>query len=309
MTTPPAGANPVSLYCSRLSQINYDSSGSGSFTVLCGNNGANATTGPISLKILTPFLTTCSVSNITAPSGWTVTELHADNDSYTPSLYQVSATEPLGAGQSIQVTVVMTTASNTPNRPPGARTVFSTDLANTTDYDTNLIQNWATPYLLRTDLAGTQPGNANLVFSSDGAVFVPGGGAQGVAFKFYNYAGSLLNGTTSTSNFYFFTPPYVVIPSGGRPPGLNIVYEDNADPAIPSIYQLAIPPGVGAAGATVPATISIPFQVLTNNVSGYAPLGPLTALGIYTPSGSDSQGDLSTAYHAFALFTVLEQAV
>jgi hypothetical protein len=309
MTTPPSGANPVGLYCSVISQANYSSAGTGSFTLLCGNRSANATTGPISLKILTPFLTSCSVSDITAPSSWTVTELHNDDDSYSPSLFQVSTAAPLGAGQNIQVMVGLTIDPNTPNRPPGARAVFSTDLANTTDYDTDLIQNWATPYLIRTSLASPKPGNVNLVFSSDSPVMAPGSAAQEVSFQFYNYAGSLLGGTQSASNFYFFTPPYVIVPSTGRPPGLTLLYEDNADPAIPSIYQLAVPPGVGAAGPAIPTVIKIPFQVLTNNVSGGAPLGPLTALGFYAPSGNDSQGDQSTAYHVFAAFTALEQAV
>jgi hypothetical protein len=305
----PPGANPVSLYCSVLDQTDYDSGGTGSFTLLCGNDSPNATTGPISLKILTPFLTNCSASNITAPSGWTINQLHNDDDSYTPSLFQISNSSPLGAGDTIEVTVALTIDPNTPNRPPGARAIFSTDLANTTDYDTDLIQNWWTPCLARTNLAQTEPGTVNLVFSSDGAVFAPGSAAQEVPFSFYNYAGSLLEGTQSTSYLYFYTPPYVIIPSSGRPAGLSIVYEDNSDPMIPSIYQLAVPPGVGALGATVPTTIDIPFQVLTNNVSGYAPLGPLTALGIYAASGDDSQGDLSTAYHAFAFFTALETAV
>lgn len=303
----PANANPVSLYCSVLDQTDYDADNNGSFTLICGNDSPNATTGPISLKILMPFLT--QVTGITAPNGWNVNELHDDPVSYTPSLYQITSTQPLGAGASFQVTVGLHALASTPNRPPGARAIFSTDLANTTDYDTDMIQNWWTPTLVRTSLTRSQPGNVNLVFSSNGAVFAPGSSPQQVPFSFYNYAGSLLQGTRSPSNFYFWTPPYAFISASGRPSGLSVVYEDNNDPMIPSIYKLSVPAGVGALGPEVPATINIPWYIGTDNVSGYAPLGPLTALGIYTPDGNDSQGDLSTAYHAWALFTAITTGV
>lgn len=225
---PDVTSNQVSLYCSVADSSDYDSSGNESVTILCGNNSANPTTGSISLKFLTPFLTTTSVSDITAPSGWTVSELYNDNDSNSPSLYQIQTGNALDAGATAEVTVALSTASNTPNRTPEASARFSTDVSNTTDYETDLIQNYWTPGLDRTDLAVVTPGNANLVWGAQTLPFVPGGAAKDVQFS---------------------------------------------------------------------------------AVSSLAPLGPLVAQGIYVTSGSDTQGDLSTAHHAYTLIAALNTAV
>lgn len=306
---PNVTGNPVSLYCSVAASTDYDSSGTGSFTILCGNDSANATTGPISLKFLSPFLTSVSTSDIAPPRGWTVTELFNDNDSTTPSLFKIGTSSPLAARATVEATIKVHIAANTPNRTPEARAIFSTDASNTTDYDTDLIQNYWTPGLDRTVLAHPTPGNANLIWTSQTLPFVPGGTAKEMQFSFYDYAaGLLLDGTQSTSFFYFSTAGYVSVASSGRPPGLTVIYE-NSDPAIPSIYQLAVPAGVGTLGFDSPTNISIPFQVGTNAVSGLAPLGPLVSQGIYVTSGSDTQGDLSTAHHAYTLVSALKQAV
>jgi hypothetical protein len=107
-------------------------------------------------------------------------------------------------------------------------------------------------------------------------------------------------------HFTFFTPFHCDIPTEGRPPGLTALYENTHDPTVPSVYRLEVPAGLGRLASLVndPVTISIPFRVAAS-----APVGPKKAQGIIVPTGTDTQGDLSTAHRKFGLMTVAAGAV
>ncbi|MEV8328316.1 hypothetical protein [Kitasatospora sp. NPDC056731] len=152
--------------------------------------------------------------------------------------------------------------------------------------------------------AGAPPaGSANLYYTARQVALVPGGSAASVPFEFYNGAATLPGGTADPAVFTFSTPFYTRVPAAGRPHGLTALYE-NDDPAVPSVYQLAVPRSLGASGRGTPATIGIPFAVQSG-----APRELTQASAMIVPTGTDTQGDYSTAHHRFGVLSVADVGV
>jgi hypothetical protein len=96
------------------------------------------------------------------------------------------------------------------------------------------------------------------------------------------------------------------VPSSGRPTGFSTLYENTTDPAIPSVYRLSVPAGLGFLLGLIdnPEIINIPFQAATG-----APIGPMKGMGIIVPTGTDTMGDFSTTHHPYGLMSVVNGAV
>ncbi|MFD7736345.1 hypothetical protein ACFV6F_38945, partial [Kitasatospora phosalacinea] len=207
------------------------------------------------------------------------------------------------AGSSVTVPVTFTLDPTAPNQPSMGRAVFTIDADNTQDGDSDLSRNIGLFTFIRESFGAPVPGNVNLHFTITPIPLVINGAPQSIPLHFYNSAGNLLHGTRSTSRFTFSTPFYTRLPAAGRPSGLSTLYE-NDDPAIPSIYRLTVPPGVGALGGSTPLTIPMPFQ----SQPGATPFMSITT-GLYLPSGDDHQGDTSITHHHLGLLHVLGNAV
>ncbi|MFI5617631.1 hypothetical protein [Streptomyces sp. NPDC051567] len=291
--------NIVNLYC-RTDPATYDGSGNATLTITVGNFSSVAATGPVSLKVITPFY--ANVNALPTVSGATSSWLYQNTAVDVPSIIQVAFSGfPANSSQTISVSLSL--ASGAPNIPSFGRAIFTTDAANTTDQDSDLTRNvW--PFLfVRASLGTPTAGNTNLYFTTPQIPLVAGGSAAYLPFSFYNGAGTLLSGTDCPARFTFATPFYTRVTSAGRPSGFTALYENN-DPAIPSVYQLAVPAGVGLLGPTVPTTINIPFQVQTG-----APRDLIPTTAIVVPTGTDTQGDLSTALTRFDILSSVNTAV
>ncbi|MFI5617632.1 hypothetical protein [Streptomyces sp. NPDC051567] len=291
--------NIVNLYC-RTNAATYDGSGNATLTITVGNFSSVAATGPVSLKVITPFY--ANVNALPTVSGATSSWLYQNTADDVPSIIQVSFSGfPANSSQTVSVSFSLN--SNAPNLPPFGRAIFTTDAANTTDQDSDLTRNVWLFLFVRSSLGTPTAGNTNLYYTSPQTPLIAGSGTSAVPFNFYNGAGTLLSGTGHPSHFTFSTPFYTGVPSAGRPSGFTALYENN-DPAIPSVYQLAVPAGVGLLGPTVPTTINIPFQVQTG-----APRLLTQSSAIVVPTSTDTQGDFSTAHHRFGILSVAAGAV
>ncbi|MFD7731675.1 hypothetical protein ACFV6F_14965 [Kitasatospora phosalacinea] len=290
----PAASNEVNLYC-RSSPAAFDGNGNATVTLTIGNYSDRAATGPVSLKVITPFYANiASLPDVPgAQSAW----LYQNEAADIPSIVKVTF-QGFPANSSRTLDISFSLDPGAPDVPPLGRAVFTTDEGNTEDFDTDLTRNsW--PFLFqRSRLDAPAPGNTNLYYTIRQTPLIIGGAPATVPFYFYNGAGTLLGGTRNPSHFTFSTPLYVRVPATGRPAGLTTLYE-NDDPAIPSVYRLTVPPGLGALGQTVPATIHIPFQAQAG-----APRAQPVSSGILLPSGSDTQADLATAHHRFGFLLV-----
>ncbi|MCX4680159.1 hypothetical protein OG413_33635 [Streptomyces sp. NBC_01433] len=291
--------NIVNLYC-RTDPATYDGSGNASLTITVGNFASVAATGPVSLKVITPFY--ANVNALPTVTGATSSWLYQNTAVDVPSIIQVSF-NGFPANSTQTVTVSMSLASGAPNIPSFGRAIFTTDAANTIDHDSDLTRNvW--PFLfVRASLATPTPGNTNLYYTTPQTPLVAGGSAAYIPFNFYNGAGTLLSGTGHPAHFTFSTPFYTRVPTAGRPSGFTALYENN-DPAIPSVYQLAVPAGIGLLGPALPTTVNIPFQVQTG-----APRDLIPTTAIVVPTGTDTQGDLSTALSRFGVLSTVNTAV
>ncbi|MGC0417354.1 hypothetical protein [Embleya sp. AB8] len=291
--------NIVNLYC-RADAATYDGSGNATLTITVGNFSSVAATGPVSLKVITPFY--ANVNTLPTVTGGTSRWLYQNTAVDVPSIIQVSFTG-FPANSSRTVSVSLSLDSGAPNIPSFGRAIFTTDAADTTDQDSDLTRNvW--PFLfVRASLGTPTPGNTNLYFTTPQTPLVGGGGAALVPFNFFNGAGTLLDGTNNPAHFTFSTPFYTQVPAAGRPAGFTALYENN-DPAIPSVYRLAVPAGIGLLGPTVPTTVNIPFQVQTG-----APRDFIPTTAIIVPTGTDTQGDLSTALSRFGILSTVNTAV
>ncbi|MFD4835384.1 hypothetical protein ACFWPV_36955 [Streptomyces uncialis] len=291
--------NIVNLYCRAGSAV-YDGSGNGTLTLTFGNFSGTAATGPVSLKVITPFYT--NVSTLPTVSGGTSSWLYQNTDADVPSIIQVSFSGfPANSSQTVDVSFSLD--SGAPNLSPLGRAIFTTDANNTDDVDSDLTRNVAPFFFVRSSLATPAPGNTNLYFTVPQQPLVTGGAQEAVPVRFYNGAGTLLNGTDHVAHFTFSTPFYTRVPSSGRPLGFSALYE-NDDPAIPSVYRQNVPAGVGALGPTTPLTVNIPFQVQTG-----APRSTSHTSGIILPTSTDTQGDLSLAHHRFGFLATVNTAV
>ncbi|MCX4680161.1 hypothetical protein OG413_33650 [Streptomyces sp. NBC_01433] len=291
--------NIVNLYC-RTDAATYDGSGNASLTITVGNFASVAATGPVSLKVITPFY--ANVNALPTVTGATSSWLYQNTAVDVPSIIQVSF-NGFPANSTQTVTVSMSLDSGAPNLPPFGRAIFTTDAANTTDQDSDLSRNVWLFLFVRASLAAPAPGNTNLYYTSPQTPLVAGAGTTGIPFNFYNGAGTLLSGTGHPAHFTLSTPFYTRVPTAGRPSGFTALYENN-DPAIPSVYQLAVPAGIGLLGPTVATTVNIPFQVQTG-----APRLLTQASAIVVPTSTDTQGDFSTAHHRFGILSVASGAV
>ncbi|MGC0417355.1 hypothetical protein [Embleya sp. AB8] len=291
--------NIVNLYC-RTDAATYDGSGNATLTITVGNFSSVAATGPVSLKVITPFY--ANVNTLPTVTGGTSRWLYQNTAVDVPSIIQVSFTGfPANSSQTISVSFSLD--PNAPNLAPFGRAIFTTDAANTTDQDSDLSRNVWLFLFVRASLAAPTPGNTNLYYTSPQTPLTAGSGTAAVPFNFFNGAGTLLAGTGNPAHFTFSTPFYTRVPSAGRPAGFTALYENN-DPAIPSVYRLAVPAGIGLLGPTVPTTVYVPFQVQTG-----APRLLSQASAIIVPTGTDTQGDFSTAHHRFGILCVAAGAV
>jgi hypothetical protein len=295
--------NNVNLYCRTDSPV-FDSSGNATVNVTIGNLGPDSATGSCSLKFLTAFYVNVpALPPVPSGSGGsTPSWLYQNTATNVPSLFQMVFPAGIAAGASYTVPVAMTLDSSSPDIPPQGRVVFTTDAANTTDVDSDISRNVASVHAQRSVFGTFTTGNCELYYTADAPPAVPSGPAVPVSFNFFNGSGTLLSGTKSVSYFTFSTPFYCGVPSSGRPPGLSTLYS-NGDPAIPSIYQLTVPAGVGLLGAYVPSTATIPL-----NIQRGAPRGGLLGAGIYVPSGDDTQGLRSVNHHKFGIMSVTHAA-
>jgi hypothetical protein len=295
----PLTANVVNLYCTADPGA-YSSGGTATVEITVGNYSSIAAAGSVSLKVITPFY--ANISSLPSVSGGTSSWLYENTDADVPSIIKV-AFSGFPANSSTTVSVNFDLDSNAPDVPPIGRAIFTTDASNTLDMDSDLTPNVWEFGFVRASLSSPSPGNANLFYTAPQVPLVAGAGAAGIPFNFYNGAGTLLDGTSCNSDFTFSTPFYTQVPSSGRPTGLSALYE-NSDPAIPSVYQLSVPAGLGALGAGSWDTIDIPFAVQSG-----APHMQLVSSGIIVPTGTDTQGDLSTAHHHFGVLSVVDSAV
>ncbi|WP_371656747.1 MULTISPECIES: hypothetical protein [unclassified Streptomyces] len=289
----------VNLFCRVASSATTDESGNCTAVITCGNFGPDDAVGPVSLKFITPFF--LNVSQLPEGATW----LYQNEDPAIPSIIQVKFSGiQSGVANAKTVSVPMKLAPGAPNRLGVGRVIFTTDATNTTDTDTDLTRNARTVPVIRSVLAPAPPiGTANLYFTINQRALIAGGNAEKMPFSFYNGAGKLLQGTKDPALFTFYTPFHASVPAQGRPAGLTELYR-NDDPAIPSVYQLRIPAGLGVGGAAVPKTVGVPFAADAD-----APLGPLYSSGIVLPTGRDTQGDQSTTFRQFELFSVRPGAV
>ncbi|MFD7583828.1 hypothetical protein ACFV84_00060 [Kitasatospora sp. NPDC059811] len=294
-----SATNTVDLYCS-VKMGAFNSSGNGSMTVTCGNFGPDDATGDVSFKFITPFFV--NVPALPTVAGGTASWLYENTDVNVPSIIKVEFPGFM-AGASIDITVPLTLDPNAPNAPSAGRAIFTTDADNTADMDSDLTRNMWPVYTVRQSANSPTAGSVNLYYTHHELPLTIGGDAREIPFQFYNGAGSLLHGTVSSSLFTFSTPFYTRVPSFGRPSNLTALYE-NDDPAVPSIYQLLVPPGVGALGAGVATVYDIPFQAQSG-----APFGHLGGAGCYFPTGADSQGDYSDTHHRIAFMMVVNGAL
>jgi len=212
------------------------------------------------------------------------------------SIFQVTFASGIASGATVTVSFGVTLNSGAPNVLPFGRAIFTTDPGNTADVDSDLSRNYDGIRPIRSKLPNPTAGNANLFFTHVMSLAVLGDGAVDVPIAFYNSAGP--PGTANAAHFTFSTPFYTRVPSSGRPSGFTALYE-NSDPAVPSIYRLAVPAGLGSDGAFAPTTIRIPFEPQSG-----APLGALRVMGIIVPTATDTQGDLSASHHVFGLLSV-----
>ncbi len=299
----PLVTHNVNLYCT-VKPVIVDTSGVGKVMITCGNFGPDDATSSVSLKYVTPFY--LNVPTLPTVSGATVAWLYQNTAVDVPSLIQVTWSSGIAAGATKSVEIDANLDSGCPDQAPDGRAIFTTDAGNTVDIDSDLTRNAPFGRIRRRPLSTSPtPGNANLLWSYKSLPLVAGGSAVNVPFSFYNLSGSLL-GTLHTSHFTFVTPFYCDVPSSGRPGGLSALYENTADPAIPSIYRLNVPAGLGFILGLLnnPLTINIPFQAVTGE-----PVGHLKGNGIFVPTGSDTQGDFSNAYHPYGLMSVVSGAV
>ncbi|WP_416968157.1 hypothetical protein [Streptomyces sp. 4F14] len=170
--------------------------------------------------------------------------------------------------------------------------MFSTDPGDTCDVDIDTSRDAPTVRPVRSALTTPPPGTANLAFSHRSFPLVAGGDAVKIPFSFVNLAGTC---TRHPARFTFCTPYHCDIPTEDRPPDLTALYENTSDPTIPSVHQLEIPPGPTGR----PHTVEIPFRIAAG-----APVGPTKVQGIIVPTGTDTQGDRSTAHRKFGLMSV-----
>ncbi|NUS15359.1 MAG: twin-arginine translocation signal domain-containing protein [Streptomyces sp.] len=297
----PAATSPnlVNLFV-EADASDFSVGGSATLNITIGNLASVAATGPVSLKVVTPFF--ADVPVLPSVKGGTSQWLYHNPAPNVPSVFQVSF-NGFPANSTKTVAVSFSLEANSPNVPPISNAIFTTTAGNTQDSDTDLSRNVWTYGFVRDALATEPTGSVNLFFTADMQPVVAGGSAVNVPFHFFNGAGSLLHGTQSPSLFTFSTPFYMEVASSGRPAGLASLYS-NSDPAIPSVWQLAVPAGIGSLGATTPTTVSIPFQAHAGG-----PRKTLCASGMIYPTGSDSQGDFSTSHSDFNLLSVIDQAV
>ncbi|MFD4396894.1 hypothetical protein [Kitasatospora sp. NPDC058478] len=298
-TRRPDVLNSVNLYCSADAGT-YMGGGTATVQVTVGNFSSAAATGPVSLKVITPFH--ANVASLPSVSGATSRWLYQNSAPDVPSVIQVSFNGfPANAAVTVPVTFTLLPAA--PNIPPIGRAIFTTDANNTTDMDSDLTRNVWEFGFVRSSLATPPPGNANLYFTSPQLPLIAGGASAEIPFHFFNGAGTLFDGTQSPANFTFSTPFYTQVPTAGRPPGLTALYENN-DPAIPSVYRLSVPPGLGSLGPQTPATIGIPFLMQSGGPREYT-----VSSAMITPTGGDTQGDLTIAHHHFGMVSVINTAV
>jgi hypothetical protein len=290
--------NAVNLFC-RTGTAVY-SGGNVTVDITVGNFSSVAATGPVSLKVITPFY--ANVNALPTVTGGTSSWLYQNTAADIPSIIKV-AFDGFPANSTTTLTLSCSLDPGAPDVAPFGRAIFTTDAANTTDVDSDLTRNNWLYTFLGAGLAAPAAGNANLFFTVPECPLVVGGGAGSIPFSFYNGAGALLHGTSDAAHFTFSTPFYTRVPSSGRPLGFTALYE-NDDPAIPSVYRLAVPAGLGALGPLVPTIINIPFQVQSG-----APRVRSQASGIVIATGSDTQGDLSTAHHEFGNLNVVNTAL
>ncbi|MFD7733967.1 hypothetical protein ACFV6F_26760 [Kitasatospora phosalacinea] len=294
-----SAANPVNLFV-KADASEFGAGGTATLNITVGNLSSNAALGPVSLKVVTPFF--ANVVALPSVPGGTSNWLYLNTAPDVPSIFKVSF-NGFPASSSLTIPVPFVLAPNAPNVPPISQAIFTTDASNTQDIDTDLSRNVWTYGFVRDALSTYPAGTVNLFFTAAMQPAVAGGSAVNVPFQFYNGAGTLLHGTQSPARFTFSTPFYMEIPSAGLPGGLVNLYL-NGDPAVPSVWQLTLPPGIGALGAAVPTTVPIPFRAQAG-----APRKTLCASGIIYPSGSDTQNDFSTAHSDFNLLSVVNQAV
>ncbi|MFD7731684.1 hypothetical protein ACFV6F_15010 [Kitasatospora phosalacinea] len=291
--------NTVNLYC-HSTPATYHPDGTAALAITVGNFGPQAATGPVSLKVITPFY--ADLAALPSVDGASAEWLYRNDDADTPSIIKVTF-QGFPADGTVTVPLTFTLDPGAPNRPASGRAIFTTDAGNTQDVDSDLTRNvWA--YLfIRESFAAPALGNVNLHYTTNQVPLVIGGRAEAIPFRFYNGAGNLLHGTRSPAYFTFSTPFYTRVPAAGRPPGFSALYE-NDDPAVPSVYRLALPPGIGALGSAVPTTVPIPLQAQAG-----APASLAVASAAILPSGSDHQGDVSIAHHLFGFPHVTDTPV
>jgi hypothetical protein len=293
----PSTTNDVNLYCT-VRPVVVDDAGLGKVMITCGNFGPDDATGSVSLKFVTPFF--LNVTTLPTVSGATSGWLYRNTAFDVPSIVQVTWANGIAANTTVTVEMDVHLESNCPNVAPAGRAIFTTDAGNTTDIDSDLTRNDPASVLVRPPVPTPSAGNANLAFTATSKPLVAGGAAASVPFNFFNLSGSLL-GTLDEAHFTFATPFYCDVPSAGRPSGLTPLYENTVDPAIPSIYQLSVPAGLGRLLGILndPLTIDIPFQALAGT-----PAGLMKAMAIIVPTGGDTQGDYSTTFHPYGLMSV-----
>jgi hypothetical protein len=291
--------NIVNLYCKTAPAV-FDGSGNATLPITVGNYSSAAATGPVSLKVITPFY--ANVNALPTVTGGTSSWLYQNTAADIPSIIKV-AFDGFPANTATTLMVSLSLDPSAPNIPSDGRAIFTTDAANTTDVDSDLIRNTWMYKFVRSSLAAPAAGNANLYYTVPQQPLVGGGGAASIPFSFFNGAGTLLHGTSDVAHFTFSTPFYTRVPSSGRPLGFTALYE-NDDPAIPSVYRLAVPAGLGALGPLVPTIINIPFQAQSG-----APRQVIVSTGIIVPAGSDTQGDRSTNFTRFGVLSIVNAAV
>ncbi|MFD4907804.1 hypothetical protein [Kitasatospora purpeofusca] len=276
----------MDLYCS-VKMGQFDTSGNGTMTVTCGNFGPDNATGPVSLKFITPYF--INVPTLPNVAGGTASWLYRNTAVDVPSMFKVAFTG-IASGASVDIVVPLALDPLAPNIPSSGRVIFTTDAGNTTDADSDLTHNEWPVLSVRSSGNNPAPGKVNLYYTHQESPLVIGGAPVPIAFQFYNGAGTA-HPTANVSHFTFSTPFYTRVPAAGRPLGFSALYE-NDDPAVPSIYRLAVPPGVGLFGAAAATVVHIPFQAQEG-----APFGHIGGPGIYVPTRSDTQGEFSNTHH------------
>lgn len=194
--------NSVNLYCSADAGT-YLGGGTATVQVTIGNFSSVAATGPVSLKVITPFY--ANVAALPSVSGGTSRWLYRNSAPDVPSVIQVSF-NGFPANTALVVPVTFTLLPAAPNIPPIGRAIFTTDANNTTDTDSDLTRNVWEFGFVRSSLATPPPGNANLYFTSPQLPLIAGGDPAEIPFHFFNGAGNLLHGTQHPAHFTFSTP-------------------------------------------------------------------------------------------------------